>query len=181
MTPERWSAIKEVFAEAVTREPPAREAFVAARCGDDVELREGVERLLASDAAPGGFIDESPVQGLVAALAVRGRFSGAARGCYRLGRRVATGGMGEVYEATDTRTAQRVAIKVLTEEGTQASARLKREAGHASELDHPNSCTVYEVGEDQAGAYIAMEFLDGTNLVDAVPAGVPRADVARPA
>ena len=170
MTPERWSAIKEVFAEAVTREPPAREAFVAARCGDDVELREGVERLLASDAAPGGFIDESPVQGLVAALAVRGRFSGAARGCYRLGRRVATGGMGEVYEATDTRTAQRVAIKVLTEEGTQASARLKREAEHASEIDHPNICTVYEVGEDQAGAYIAMEFLDGTNLVDAVPA-----------
>ena len=78
--------------------------------------------------------------------------------------------MGEVYEATDTRTAQRVAIKVLTEEGTQASARLKREAEHASELDHPNICTVYEVGEDEAGAYIAMEFLDGTNLVDAVPA-----------
>ncbi len=126
MTPERWSAIKEVFAEAVAREPLAREAFVAARCGADVELREGVKRLLASDAAPGGFIDESPVQGLVAALALRGRFSGAARGCYRLGRRVATGGMGEVYEATDTRTAQRVAIKVLTEEGTQASARLNR-------------------------------------------------------
>ena len=120
MTPERWAAIKEVFAEAVAREPRAREAFVAARCGADLELREGVERLLASDAAPGEFIDESPVQGLVAALALRGRFSGAARGCYRLGRRIATGGMGEVYEATDTRTAQRVAIKVLTEEGTQA-------------------------------------------------------------
>jgi eukaryotic-like serine/threonine-protein kinase len=167
MTPERWAAIKEVFTEAIGHEPMARDAFLVARCGEDVELRDGVERLLASDAAGDSFIDESPVQGVVAELASRGRFSNTTRGCYRLGRLVATGGMGEVYEATDTRTGQRVAIKVLAQEGTQASERLKREAQHASELDHPNICEVYEVAEDEAGPYIAMEFLDGTNLVDA--------------
>jgi TolB-like protein/Tfp pilus assembly protein PilF len=168
MTPERWAVIKEVFAEAIGCEPRARDAFVAARCGADVELRHGVERLLECNAAGGSFIDESPVKGLVAELASRGRFSGAARGRYRFGRRIATGGMGEVYEATEIQTGRRVAIKVLTEEGINATERLKREAAHASELKHPKVCEVYEVAEDESGAYIAMEFLEGTNLVDAL-------------
>jgi Serine/threonine protein kinase len=171
MTPERWAVIKEVFAEAIGREPTARDAFVAARCGADVELRRGVERLLECNAAGGGFIDESPVKGLVAELASRGRFSGAVRGRYRFGRRIATGGMGEVYEATEIQTGRRVAIKVLTEEGVNATERLKREAAHASELKHPKVCEVYEVAEDESGAYIAMEFLEGTNLVDALMDG----------
>ena len=171
MTPERWAVIKEVFAEAIGCEPTARDALVAARCGADVELRRGVERLLECNAAGGDFIDESPVKGLVAELASRGRFSGATRGRYRFGRRIATGGMGEVYEATEINTGRQVAIKVLTEEGVHATERLKREAGHASELKHPKVCEVYEVAEDESGAYIAMEYLEGTSLVDALVEG----------
>jgi serine/threonine-protein kinase len=168
VTPERWAVIKAVFAEAIGREPTAWNDVLATRCGDDLELRRGVERLLATHATAGSFMDESPVQGLVAELATRGRFSGATRGRYLFGQRVATGGMGEVYEAAETGTGRRVAIKVLTDEGTGATERLKREAEHASELDHPNVCAVYEVAEDEAGAYIVMEFLEGTNLLDAV-------------
>jgi eukaryotic-like serine/threonine-protein kinase len=171
VTPERWAVIKEVFADAIGREPAARAAFVASRCRGDLELRGGVEGLLAANAAGDSFMNESPVHGVVARLASQGRFSGATRGRYRLGRRVGSGGMGEVYEATDTDTGQRVAIKVLTEEGTRATERLKREAARASELDHPNVCRVYEVAEDDRGAYIAMEFLEGTSLVDAVADG----------
>jgi serine/threonine-protein kinase len=168
VTPERWAAIKEVFAEAVAREPAGRIAFVAARCGTDLELRREVERLLASNADGNAFIDESPVNGLVAELASRGRFSGLMRGRYRVGRRIATGGMGEVYEAADTISGRRVAIKVLTDQGNRATERLKREAEHASALKHSTVCEVYEVAEDEAGAYIAMELVDGTNLVDAL-------------
>lgn len=169
MTPERWEVIKTVFSEAVGRDTPERERLLAERCGADAALREEIERLLASHAAGGGFLDRSPLPG-AAALAAHGRFTGSTRGHYRFGRRVASGGMGEVYEATDGRTGDRVAIKVLTDDGVDAGERLKREAGHASELGHPNICEVFDVAEDEAGAYIAMEFLDGAPLHDAVPA-----------
>jgi eukaryotic-like serine/threonine-protein kinase len=169
MMPERWAVIKQIFAEAAEREPPARDRFVADRCGDDLGLRQEVERLLASSAACADFIENSPLGGIAADLASRGRFTGLTRGHYRLGDRVASGGMGEVYDATDVRTGVRVAIKVLTVDDAGARDRLKREAGHASALDHPNICKVLEVGEDEYGAYIAMEFLEGAVLVDAVP------------
>ena len=169
MTPERWAEIKAIFTDALARDPDGRSGFVATRCGADEDLREAVERLLASHEGADGFIETSPVDGLAAELVSSGRFRGCSRGPYRLGRRVAVGGMGEIYESQDVRTGQRVAIKVLTDDGAAAAERLKREAGHALELNHPHICRVYEVGEDEAGAYIAMEFLDGTSLADAVP------------
>ena len=58
---------------------------------------------------------------------------------------------------------------MLSDEGVDAARRLAREARHALELAHPNICEVYEVIDDEAGAFIAMEFLDGTVLADAVP------------
>ncbi len=171
MTPERWAVIKGLFAEAAEREPAARCRFVADRCGDDFALRQEVERLLASNAAAPDFIENSPVVGIAANLASRGRFTGSTRGHYQFGDRIASGGMGEVYDATDLRSGARVAIKVLTVDDAGASQRLKREAAHASALDHPNICKVLEVAEDESGAYIAMEFLEGTVLLEAVPTG----------
>jgi eukaryotic-like serine/threonine-protein kinase len=171
MTPERWTEVKDVFSGALEHEVPTRQAYVAARCAHDDELRETVQRLLTAHAGAADFIETSPVEGLSAEVASLGRFSGSLRGGYRLGRRVGSGGMGEVYEARDTRTDLRVAIKVLTDTGADAARRLKREAHHALELDHPNICQVYEVGDDETGAFIAMEFLDGVLLSDAVPDG----------
>jgi len=171
MTPERWAVIKGLFAEAAEREPAARCRFVADRCGDDLALQQEVERLLASNAACPDFIENSPLVGFATNLASRGRFTGSTRGHYQLGDRIASGGMGEVYAATDLRSGARVAIKVLTVDDAWASQRLKREAAHASALDHPNICKVHEVAEDDSGAYIAMEFLDGTVLLEAVPTG----------
>ena len=160
-----------MFAEAVACEADARSAYLAARCGGDAELRDLVERLLASHAGAADFIETSPVRGLVTDVVSQGRFSGSFRGPYRLGRRVGTGGMGEVYESWDTRTGRRVAIKVLTDDGVNAARHLKREAHHALELAHPNICEVYEVADDETGAFVAMEFLDGRTLADAVPKG----------
>jgi len=143
MTPERWAVIKEVFGEAVGRDPGDLDSFLAARCGADIHLRQEVERLLASHGAPAAFFDHSPFDGMAGDLVAHGRFTNSTRGHYRLGRRVAAGGMGEVYEAIDVRTDGRVAIKVLSDDAAHASDRLRREARHGSELDHPNICRLH--------------------------------------
>jgi serine/threonine protein kinase/Tfp pilus assembly protein PilF len=170
VTPERWAKVKEVFVEAVGQPADRRSAFLSIRCDGDVELKETVERLLTSHAASGDFIEVSPVQGIPTHVAAFGPLTGATRGHYRFGRRVGTGGMGEVYEAWDARTDRRVAVKVLTDSGADAASRLTREGAHALELDHPNICRVHEVVSDGTGAFIVMEFIEGTTLADAVPA-----------
>ena len=171
MTPERWRRAKELFEEALRAEPAARAAFLADACGDDEQLRAMVDRLLTAHAGAGDFMEQSPVRGLAVAVAAQGRLTGALRGSYRLGQRIGVGGTGEVYEAQDTRTGRTVAIKVLADESIDGRRRLLREARHALELAHPNICEVYEVHNDDDGAFIAMERLDGLVLLDAVPAG----------
>jgi len=171
MTPERWKEVKDLFAAAIELPADARGAFLSAKCMHDEELRTSVERLLASHVTASDFIEGSPVRGLSAAVASQGRLTGATRGGYRLGARVGAGGTGEVYEGWDIRTGRRVAIKVLHEDGADSARRLTREARHALELAHPNICEVYEVISDDASAFIAMEFLEGRVLSDAVPDG----------
>jgi len=166
-----WPRVKELFHGALERDPTERAAFLDASCGGDASLRAEVERLLAAHTQAGEFIERSPV-----AMAMPGHVIGH----YHVERAIGAGGMGEVYLARDLELGRTVAIKMALGGNADAHSRLKREAQHASQLNHPNICTIHEVGVVDGRPFIVMELVEGERLSDVIqPGGLPADDVVR--
>jgi serine/threonine-protein kinase len=105
------------------------------------------------------------------------------QGRYRLVRRIATGGMGDVWQADDTVLGRRVALKVLVEElaaDARATRRFVREARATAKLAHPNVARVYDFGRDGGAPFLVMELLEGETLAARLASGpLPPAEAAR--
>ena len=107
--------------------------------------------------------------------------SGTKLGPYEIESHVGSGGMGVVYKARDIRLDRYVALKLLPDElakDPHASSRFQREAKSASALNHPNICTIYDIGEADGHAYLAMEFLEGRTLRQEIAARALELDEA---
>ncbi|MBA2271134.1 MAG: protein kinase [Chthoniobacterales bacterium] len=169
MTPARWQAVEELFHSALEQEAGQMSAFLDRSCEGDALLRGDVETLVASHQRAGGFI-ETTAAGL-AVKVVEDRqvelLIGRTLGHYKIERRIATGGMGDVYGATDLVAGRAAALKILPRRFTGDPGRLQRfrqEARAVVALNHPNILTVYEVGEAQSVHYIASELIEGETL-----------------
>jgi len=164
MNPERWRQITEIFHAARDRDPVARKTFVAEACRDDATLQREVEAMLAAHDDAGKFGEKplfasesrsepaSTPQGIQLA-------PGAQLGPYKILSLLGAGGMGQVYKAFDPRLHREVAIKVALE---RFSERFDREVRAIATLNHPNICTIHDVGPN----YLVTELVDGETLRD---------------
>ncbi len=194
---QRWGRIDELLDQALEMPQENVSAFLDDACGDDMELRREVESLLDADRASGSFM-ESPVENYAAALAdetlllaeqpptdqlTADPLAGRQLGPYRVKRGIGGGGMGVVYEAVDTRLDRKVALKLLplaVSSVPDAKERFVREARAASALDHPNICTIYDIGETEGGRmFIVMAYYEGETLERRMSQGPLAIDEAR--
>src|SRR5580692_11760865 len=137
MDPERWQKIEAVYHAALELEPANRAGYLAQACAADRELQSEVESLLARDpSSPDNPLNRQVWQ--TASLQ-----PGARLGPYEILSSIGAGGMGEVWKARDTRLGRTVAIKISK---TEFSQRFEREARAVAALNHPNICTLYDVG-----------------------------------
>ncbi|MDE3164905.1 MAG: serine/threonine protein kinase, partial [Acidobacteriota bacterium] len=156
MTPDRFREMEDLYHRAQTLPPEQREAFLKTGTAADASLLRAVQLLLAQDSGDGFLARPAlEVAGPLPAGSDRAPWTPGDRvGPFEILGRLGAGGMGEVFRARDTRLGRDVAIKVSHE---QFGARFQREARAISALNHPNICTLYDVGPN----YLVMELVEG--------------------
>jgi eukaryotic-like serine/threonine-protein kinase len=177
--PDNWQAVKALFEAALEEDPARRSFFLNEQCSD-ANLRTEVERLLAEHDQAASFLStpalgDFPLEAESLTPTQRLRAGDVLTGRFRIVRFIASGGMGQVYEAEDQELRERVAIKTIRPEilvQPNAMARFKREVHLARQVTHPNVCRIFDLfrhkpdgGNVPEGVvFISMELLCGRTL-----------------
>ncbi len=165
----RYQRIKQLYLATRELAPGPRDGLLDRICGADRALRAAVRELIDQETGDGPTVPAVPLAAPRPAPS-----SGDRVGPYQLVRTLGAGGTGVVHLATDTRLARLVALKFLAPragETLDARRRLLDEARAASALDHPNICTVYDVGETDGQTWMAMAYCSGETLQEALRRG----------
>jgi len=162
MDPERWKRIQQVYHSALERPFDERSPYLDQACGSDEHLRQTVNTLLKQTACTDGLVGDRVWGAVMGVAEASNRLPAGVRlGPYEIIGPLGEGGMGTVYRALDTRLDRAVAIKISAE---QFSVRFEREARTISALNHPNVCTLYDVGAN----FLVMELVEGETLAQRV-------------
>ena len=174
---ERWRRIEELLALALDREPNTRARFLDAACAGDSDLRREVGSLLEAHERSGPLDRLAPeVASITAELrGAAAMLAGRTIGPYQVLEPVGDGGMGVIYRALDTRLGRTIALKFLKprlDADVSAAERFRLEARAAGALEHPNICTIHDIGEtDDGRLYLAMPLYDGETLEQRIARG----------
>jgi TolB-like protein/Tfp pilus assembly protein PilF/predicted Ser/Thr protein kinase len=179
MTPEHWQEIRNLLHSAMQLKVTERPAFLDQHCCNDPELRQELEALLAAEGElDSSFLESPAIEQVAANPASSSNLSvlaaGTRLGPYVVQSLLGAGGMGEVYRARDTRLDRTVALKVIPRALAPDAVRrqrFEREARAISSLQHPNICTLYDVGSQQGTDYLVMEYLEGETLAARLTSG----------
>jgi eukaryotic-like serine/threonine-protein kinase len=176
---DRWKQIEDCYHAAMERPAHERDAFLAQSYAADPELRREVESLLDHEGTADELL-ESPAWNHVTPSDETGTFApgallaGSMMAEYRIAGKLGSGGMGEVYRATDTKLQRQVALKVLASELAQNDtwkSRFQREARVLASLNHPHIAAIYGLEESGGVSAIAMELVEGPTLAECMERG----------
>jgi serine/threonine protein kinase len=183
MMPERWEKIEQVYHAALEREESQRAVYLHEVCAGDTALQQEVQSLLEQEKRGDGFL-ESPAMEVVARAMAKdsgGSLNGRQLGSYKIASLLGAGGMGEVYQAHDTKLGRDVAIKVLPAafvHDVERLARFQREARMLAALNHPNIATIHGLEQSDGVHYLVMELVLGHTLAERVSGGASKVEEA---
>ena len=170
MKSKHLHGVETLYRAALEREPAERQAFLIEACAGDEALLHEIESLLVYDERAGQFLEVPAVEVEAKSMAADCNLSliGQQLSHYRITEKIGSGGMGEVYRVRDIRLQRDVAVKVSRD---PFSERFEREARLVAALNHPNICTLHDVGPN----YLVMELVEGLTLAERIQkSAIPR-------